>query len=395
MTMPATVLVVAPLGADARNIGTVLRRAKLGPRICASIEDAAGRIADDIGALVITEEALSRGQHAALAATLARQPPWSDLPIVVVTTAASLHRWAAHSVRLLGAHSNPTLIARPLRAETLVAAVNAVLRARARQYELRDLLRERDTLLGSLEERVQERTAKLQELLAELESFSYSVSHDLRAPLRVMAGYAKALIEDHGATLNPQARQYVERIAYSAERMDALTQDVLTYTRLSRGEITLEPVDLEQMLRQLFHEYPALAATQGALTLRKPLASVIAHGPSLVQVLANLIGNAVKFARPGVPLRVKAFTQRRGDRVRIVVKDNGRGVDAALHEKIFGMFERGVGPDIPGTGIGLAIVKKAAERMSGSVGVSSKLGAGAEFWIELPRAPALSGQARV
>jgi signal transduction histidine kinase len=387
MTSSEDILIVAPTGADARNIRSALLRAELHPRVCRSTAEAAEHIATEPGALLLTEEALARGRNVALSAALDRQPAWSDLPIVIVTSDGSMHRWAADSAVLLGARSNVTLVARPLQTVTLVAAVTAVLRARRRQYQIRDLLRERETLLGSLEQRVQERTAKLQEVVAELESFSYSVSHDLRAPLRVMAGYAQVVLEDHGSTLAPEVRDYIERIARSADRMDRLTQDVLAYTRLTRGEIALERVDLECTLRELIEQYPELGSAREGIVLRSPLLPVIGHAPVLAQALANLLGNALKFTRPQVPPRIEVFTRRlRGDRVRIVVKDNGVGIDPAHHEKIFRIFERVAGRDVPGTGIGLAIVKKAAERMSGSVGVKSQFGRGSEFWIELPRA---------
>ena len=383
---PERVLIVAPTGADAANIRAVLAKAKLEAETCRSTAEAAVAIAEGAGALLLTEEALARGQNVPLSRALEAQPAWSDLPVVLVTAANAMHRWAAVSTHWLGARSNVTLMARPLRSVTMVAAVQAVLRARRRQYQIRDLLHEREMLLGSLEQRVQERTAKLQELVAELESFSYSVSHDLRAPLRVMAGYARIVLEDHPDELGPEVRHYLERIARSAERMDLLTQDVLTYTRLARGEITLGPVELEPTLRDLIEQYPQLGAAREAIAMRVPLARVIAHGPSLAQALANLIGNAVKFARPGLALRVEVFTRMRNGRVQIVVKDNGVGIDPEHHAKIFRIFERVAGQEVPGTGIGLAIVKKAAERMGGSVGVASEAGNGAEFWLELPAA---------
>jgi signal transduction histidine kinase len=386
MTSPEDILIVAPTGADARNIRSTLLRAGLQARICRSIEETAKPITEGAGALLLTEESLTGGRHVVLGVALERQPAWSDLPIIIVASGTSLHRWAADAAVLLGARGNVTLIERPLQAVTLVAAANAVLRARRRQYQVRDLLREREALLGSLEQRVQERTAKLQELVAELESFSYSVSHDLRAPLRVMAGYAQVVLEDYQNTLTPEVRDYVERIARSADRMDRLTQDVLAYTRLSRGEIALERIDVECTVRELIEQYPELSLARESIVLRRPLAPVIGHPPVLAQALANLLGNALKFARPHVPPRIEIFTRVRGDRVRIVVKDNGTGIDPAHHEKIFRIFERAVGREVAGTGIGLAIVKKAAERMSGSVGLDSQPGRGSEFWIELPKA---------
>lgn len=378
------VVVVAPTGADARNIQAVLRQAGLPSRIVGSTAEAAKWVDAGAGALLVTEEAISPRENRALAESFARQPAWSDIPLVIVTSAVSIHRWASLSEAVLGSRSNVTLVARPLRSSTLVAAAKNVLRARRRQYEVRDLLQERESLLASLDRRVQERTAKLQELVAELESFSYSVSHDLRAPLRIMAGYARLVLEDFGETLAPEVRCYVERIARSAERMDLLTQDVLAYTRLARGEVVLGPVDLARVVEETIEQYPELAAARAAIVVRRPLAPVIAHGPSLIQALSNLLGNALKFGRSGVRPRVEVATKVRAGRVRLVIKDNGVGIASAHHGKIFRIFERVAGQDVPGTGIGLAIVKKAAERMGGTVGLKSTPGRGSTFWLELP-----------
>ncbi len=376
------VLVVAPTGSDGPNIGQVLRKARVKAEICRTLDEAAEKFSTGIGALVVTEEALVRNQGRQLARELEAQPTWSDVPVVLVASGESIHHWATAAARTLGSRSYVTLVARPSTTATLVAAVTAALHVRGRQYQVRDLLTEREALLASLEEKVRERTTKLQELVAELESFSYSVSHDLRAPLRVMAGYAQLVLSDFRPTLVPEVEHYVERIARSAERMDQLTQDVLAYTRLSRADIKLESIDLAATVNDIIDQYPALAS-HGAISVRQPLGRVIAHGPSLAQGLSNLLDNALKFARPNVPVRITIFARTRGDRVRISVKDNGVGIAPEHQQKIFQIFERVATHTVPGTGIGLAIVKKAAERMGGSVGLSSRLGVGSEFWLEL------------
>ncbi len=377
------VVVVAPTGADAKNIHAVLTAARVSAVIGKDAQDACRWIDRSAAAVLMTEEALAPGENPELTASFDRQPPWSDIPLIVIASTASIHRWASAASKVLGPRSNLTLVARPLQASTLLSAVQTAVRARRRQYEVRDLLKERDTLLASLESRVLERTAKLQELVTELESFSYSVSHDLRAPLRVMAGYAQVILDEFGESLQQDVRYYVERIARSAERMDLLTKDVLAYTRLSRGEIVLGPLDVERVVEEALDQYPQLGASRAAIRLRRPLAPVVGHGPSLIQALSNLLGNALKFARPGIPPRIEIFTRRRGGRVLLSVRDNGVGIAAAHHAKIFQIFERVSGHDVPGTGIGLAIVKKAAERMGGTVGLRSRLGRGSTFWLEL------------
>jgi signal transduction histidine kinase len=379
------ILVVAPLGADAANICAVLERQSLQAQACRNTLEAARSIADGAGALLLTEEALNQ-HHRELLKILESQPPWSDLPLIIIPSNRSVDRWASEAATILGPRANVTFVPRPLKAATLLATAKAALRARRRQYEIRDLLVERDALLGSLERRVQERTAKLQELVVELETFSYSVSHDLRAPLRVMAGYAQIILDDHARDLPAEVYNYVKRIAASAEKMDRLTQDVLAYTRLTRGEITLEPVNLDDAVREVIDQYPQLAHSHKSIQLKSPLGTVIAHGPSLQQALSNLIGNALKFSRPGVRPRVMIHSRTSRDRVRLGVRDNGIGIQSADLARIFRIFERASSQEVPGTGIGLALVKKAAERMSGRVGVRSKPGVGSEFWIELPAA---------
>jgi len=222
-------------------------------------------------------------------------------------------------------------------------------------------------------------------MIEELEAFSYSVSHDLRAPLRVLDGYAQALVEDYEESLEPGAKELLGRISRTAQRMDRLTQDVLAYTRVSRAELPMEPVDLESILHTVIEQYPSLVASRHLIRLRGPFGKVLGHPPSLIQCLSNLLENALKFVKEDEVPRVEIYVERRGDRLRVTVQDHGVGIDPKLHGRIFGIFERATHNHVPGTGIGLAIVKKAAERMGGSVGVLSEPGKGSQFWIELQR----------
>lgn len=379
------ILVVAPTGADAANIRQVLRRAHLPAEICADIRTAVRLLPEGAGALLITEDALISPERAILAGCLHDQPAWSDIPVLLLSNAASIGWWAVSGADVLGVRTNVTLVERPLRASILVAATAAALRARRRQYQLRDLLAEREAILQSLESRVAERTAKLQELVAELESFSYSVSHDLRAPLRIIAGYARSLIDDFAAVLPEEANNRLERIARTAERMDRLTQDVLAYTRLTRADIILESVDLDSLVNELLDQYPVLVAARSQIEVRFPLGRVVGHAPSLTQALSNLLENALKFVPAGRVPHVVIATQARGARRRILLRDNGIGIAPEHQKKIFGIFERIADRSVPGTGIGLAIAKKAAERMGGTIGLRSTPGKGSTFWLEFAR----------
>jgi PAS domain S-box-containing protein len=235
-----------------------------------------------------------------------------------------------------------------------------------------------------LEQRVKERTASLNEVVAQLEEFSYSVSHDLRGPTRAMQGYARAVIEDYGHLLDDTGRDYLERIVRGSTRMDKLTQDVLTYSRLARNQVELKPVSLDALIREVVQYYPEMQPPSAEITIFAPLYSVLAHEPSLTQAVANLLGNAVKFVAAGVVPKVKVSAEGRGANVRIWFKDNGIGIKPEYQARLFGIFERAnQDARYDGTGIGLAIVRKAIEKMGGTVGFESDGRHGSSFWIEL------------
>jgi signal transduction histidine kinase len=164
--------------------------------------------------------------------------------------------------------------------------------------------------------------------------------------------------------------------------MDRMTQELLAYTRMASGDINLEEVDLDVVIDGVIESYPSVQEARDHITIRKPLGKCLGHGPSLEQCFSNLLENAVKFAKPGESPRIDIFSSIRGDRRRISVQDHGVGIDTRDAERIFGLFERG-GTHAPGTGIGLAIVKKGVERMKGEVGLVSVRGQKTEFWIEL------------
>ncbi len=237
-----------------------------------------------------------------------------------------------------------------------------------------------------LERLVEERTAKLQETIADVEAFSYSVSHDLRAPLRTMQQYAQIVCDDFAAQLPPEARHHLRRIVLACDRLDDLIQDVLTYSRLSREEIDLAPVNLEKLLRQILEQNPGFKPPCAAVEIRSRLEPVTGHEAFLTQCLSNLLANAVKFVAPGVLPRIEIWTEPRGGQVRLWVKDNGIGIAPADQKRVFGLFERVHGAsEYEGTGLGLSIVRKAVERMGGQAGVESELGKGSRFWIQLKK----------
>ena len=281
------------------------------------------------------------------------------------------------------------------RAERLVvgiAAQAAIAIDNARLYEASK--KAQDALSRAEEElelRVAERTAKLSEAVAQMEEFSYTVSHDLRAPLRGMQAYSKALLDDCSDELaaKPHAIEYLQRIADNATRLDKMALDVLTLSRVTRGELRLTRVSLDKLVRDLVGLYPAMQSPHAEIQI-EALADVFGHEPSLTQVMSNLLTNAIKFVRPGTLPEVRVWTEKREGAVRIWVEDNGVGIDPKYQHRLFQMFER-IHPNFSyeGTGVGLAVVRKAAARMEGTVGVESDGVTGCKFWMQLPQREAL------
>jgi len=235
-----------------------------------------------------------------------------------------------------------------------------------------------------LEGTVAERTVALRETVHELEAFSYSMSHDLRAPLRAMNNFAQILRDSYAAQLDATGRDYLQRISDSAARLDRLIQDVLNYTRVLRAQVPLVLLDLDKLVRVLVESYPDWQPPQVDIQIEGTLPLVLGHEGFLTQCVSNLLNNAIKFVAPGVQPRIRIWAEPRETRVRINFQDNGVGIAVENRSRIFRMFER-IHPaaEYEGTGIGLTIVRKAIERMGGKVDFESEPGQGSKFWIEL------------
>lgn len=238
-----------------------------------------------------------------------------------------------------------------------------------------------------LEDLVRERTVRLRTAVAELEHLSYTLVHDLRAPLRSISGYTNLLL-DQCKDLRPVHKTFLERSNAAAVRMDRLIVDALSYSQIAREHFALEWVDTFNLLRQLIDTYPQFQDQSQHITIQKPLPAVMGNQALLTQCFSNLLANALKFVAPGQPPAVRIFgEENKGNRVRIWFEDDGIGIDEEGKKKLFRMFQR-LQTEYDGTGIGLALVKKAVERMNGKVGVQSKLGRGSRFWLELEKAAA-------
>lgn len=235
---------------------------------------------------------------------------------------------------------------------------------------------------NNLEATVQQRTAELQKTVNELEHFSYSITHDMRAPLRAMYSFASLLLSDFTQALPLVAQDYLKRIAISADRMDHLIIDALDYSKAMREELDLIPVDPEKLLRGMIASYPAFQSPTANIEIQGQLPIVLANHAGLTQCFSNLLNNAVKFVAPGQKPHVRVRAETRDTMVRLWFEDNGIGIAPEMHERIFGMFQR-LSRDYEGTGIGLALVRKVMERMGGNVGIESGPGGGSRFWLEL------------
>lgn len=238
-----------------------------------------------------------------------------------------------------------------------------------------------------LEKRVKERTAELLEANNQMEAFIYSIAHDLRAPLRAMRGFAQALREDYAMQLDDQAKDFSARIISSAKFMDDLINDLLSFSRMTRADLTFSPISLDTILVQVQQQLADNIKKKNAIIhVATGLPEVIAHETTLRQVVTNLMSNALKFVSDDTRPIITVRADDAGTNWRIWIEDNGIGISPEYRDRIFGIFERLHGGAYAGTGIGLAIVRKGIERMNGRIGFDSEPGKGSRFWFELPKA---------
>ncbi len=260
----------------------------------------------------------------------------------------------------------------------------------AREASLADDLRAKESdlrvLNAELEQRVRERTAQLEAANQALEAFSYSVSHDLKTPLRGIDGYSKLLLDEHAAGLDEEARRFLENVRKGVAQMQRLIDDLLAYSRMERRRLTRGPVALAPLVRALVAERTAgIDAARVTVAVEVPDITVDTDLDGLTLVLRNLLDNALKFSA-GVPEpRITIGARRDDGHVSLWVRDNGIGFDMKFHDRIFEIFSRlERAESYPGTGVGLAMVRKAVQRMGGQVCAESEQGRGATFRVDIP-----------
>lgn len=226
----------------------------------------------------------------------------------------------------------------------------------------------------------------LREINIEQEAFTHSISHDLRAPLVTITNYSEYLANECSPAMDATARDVLTRIQRAAQRMDNVLQNLLLYSRVGRAEMLFAPVDVANLVTEILIQHDGLIQERHAnIEMVKPFFSVHASRELLGQVLANLLTNALKYTPKEREPRVTFSARAQTDSVVICVEDNGIGIEAADFERIFQIFERLHGQAAyPGTGIGLAVVRRAVDRMNGKIWVESTVGRGSRFFVQLP-----------
>ncbi len=243
------------------------------------------------------------------------------------------------------------------------------------------------TLYAELEERVKRRTEQLQAVNKELETFTYSVSHDLKAPLRGIDGYSKLLLDDYGDSLNEEATHFIQTIRNSTLQMNQLIEDLLSYSRLERSEMKNGRIAVKRFMQNLLVNYQEQTNKGGFnIQLDVPDIEIITTSIGLSIVIRNLLENAIKFTAGQPNPKIEIGLKENPATWIISIKDNGVGFDMKYHERIFEIFQRlHRAEDFPGTGIGLAMVAKALQRMGGKVWAESEPHKGSTFFIAIPK----------
>lgn len=369
------ILILAPTGRDASLTAGLLAQEGVACQCCANGEELCREIAAGAGAVLLAEEALVPATLEPLRTALADQPPWSDLPLIVFTRGDSS---SGEVLALLGPLCNATLLERPVRLTTLVSSVRAALRARRRQYEVRELLR-----------RSEEADRRKDEFLAML-------GHEIRNPLAAIRN-ALWVLEQTGTSGEQAGRQH-EVMARQIHHLTRMVDDLLDVSRVTRGKILLQPqtVNLQEVADRCLQELGMEAQARSRnieVTVRSEPVYVKGDPVRLEQVLCNLIQNGVKYTPPGGKLTLTVAREEMTGQGVVRVRDTGIGIPAEMLPRVFELFtqvETSIERSQGGLGLGLPLVKSLVELHGGKVGVTSDgLGKGSEFVIRLPLIPVM------
>jgi len=380
------VAVYAPTGRDGPLTVSILERWGVTARLCPRIETLCDAISEDIGVLVIAEEALSPGPRERLLRELSRQPSWSDIPLIILTGQGELSRSISVSIEAVATRGNAILLERPVRIATLITALRSALRARRRQFEIRNYITEREHLLDA----ERDARAEAEEANRAKTHFLAVMSHELRTPLNAIGGYAELLeLGVHGALTNPQ-HEAVRRIQMSERHLLGLIERVLSFARVEAGTIRFDitPVNVAELVRTaetLVEPQMRSLGLELKLRVTDEGRYVFADAEKARQILLNLLSNAMKFTPRGGSLTIASVV--RNDRVEISVADSGVGIPPDKLESIFEPFvqiDSRLTRTHEGVGLGLAISRDLARAMGGDLTAASTLGEGACFTLTLP-----------
>jgi signal transduction histidine kinase len=381
------VAILAPSGRDAILADRILSRWGIHAVTYPSIDELAAAIRRGIGVGVIAEEVLRPNVLTELLSALGTQPTWSDLPIIVLTVEGELSRVIAAGIEALAARGNVALLERPVRVATLVTVIRTALRARARQYDVREYL----TQLQVARDTANHARAIAEAANRAKSEFLAVMSHELRTPLNAIGGYAELIELGIRGPVTTEQRADLERIQRSQRHLLGLINGVLNYARLETGNLRYETTDI--IVDELLATCEALVAPQARakrLTLVVPACPVtltFRGDPEKVQqIILNLLTNSIKFTDDGGRIEITCETFR--DSVAINVIDTGRGIASDKLSTIFDPFvqvDTRLTRTQDGVGLGLAISRDLARGMGGDLTVSSSLGTGSTFTLRLPR----------
>ena len=390
----AGVGLVMPSGADAVITGRILGKAGFVTRSYDDIASACAEIGTRVETLIITEEALTPPSRALLVECLARQPAWSDVPVVVLAGSRGPSDVLTPQLEELTTSANVTILERPVRIATLVTTLRAARRARRRQLEVRQYLEERraaEETLRESERRLRLAREQAEEANRVKTEFLAVMSHELRTPLNAIGGYAQLLSLGIRGPLTADQRQDLERIDRSQRHLLSLINDILNFAKLEAGRVDfeIESVELPAVLESLEAlVMPLLRAKEIRYDDRGRTcdAVVLADEEKVRQILLNLLSNAIKFTAPGGAIEIDCGGD--AETVRVTVADSGIGIAAEKLGAIFEPFvqlERKLASTHEGTGLGLSISRNLARAMHGDLVVESAPGRGARFTLSLPR----------
>lgn len=393
------ILVIAPLGQDARAIADLLNSNGCEAVVCEVPELGIDQI-PHAGALVMTEEALEFAHTDSLLVALERQPPWSEVPVIILTSggASRLARLLDLAARAAG---SVTLLERPIRTETLLRTINVALRSRRRQYQVRDLfeeqhrnqekLKESGEQLRSLLARERELRQAADEANRLKDEFLATMSHELRNPLNVILGYSELLLRMDEIKSSPQLLRMSEALRRNALAQSYLIRDLLELSRLRSGKLFLssETVSIITAINNAIETVRADAQAKNvSIEVEAPAEPLFVQGDllRLEQIVWNLLSNAVKFTPEGGRISIRLFHEN--GEVVLVIEDTGQGIDPAFLANVFEMFRQGdarASREHGGLGIGLALVQQLVKLHKGSVTAYSEgRGKGARFTVRLP-----------